>query len=193
MWDALVPMLGVLRRRDLVWRNCHGGPWAPGRGIVPSQQLRLTAQGQVMYLHQTEVVLLVYIVDRTGLACDPTKLAAVRNWHAPDKVKGVPQFVGFVGYYRRFVIDFADLAEPLVALTGKGSPLTRIAYAVYPLAPWKWNIYTDTSVGGQLKMWENEDLRRICPCYSKIAVKYNITVNMLINEQVMNDRTRIYI
>ena len=40
---------------------------------------------------------------------------------------------------------------------------------------------------------EGEDLRRICRCYSKIAVKYNITVNMLINEQVMNDRTRLYI
>ena len=66
---------------------------------------------------QTEVLFLGHIVGHTGLACDPAKLAAVRNWHAPDKVKGVRQFVGFVGYYRRFVKDFADLAEPLVALT----------------------------------------------------------------------------
>ena len=58
----------------------------------------------------------------TGLACDPAKLSAVRNWHAPDKVKGVRQFVGFVGYYRRFVKDVADLAEPLVALTREGAP-----------------------------------------------------------------------
>ena len=72
---------------------------------------------------QTEVVFLGHIVGRTGLACDPAKLSAVRNWHAPDKVKGVRQFVGFVGYYRRFVKDFADLAEPLVALTRKGAPL----------------------------------------------------------------------
>ena len=40
-------------------------------------------------LMQTEVVFLGHIVGRTGLACDPAKLAAVRNWHAPDKVKGV--------------------------------------------------------------------------------------------------------
>ena len=59
---------------------------------------------------QTEVVFLGHIVGRTGLACDPAKLVAVQNWHAPDKVKGVRQFVGFVGYYRRFVKDFADLA-----------------------------------------------------------------------------------
>ena len=66
---------------------------------------------------QTEVMFL-----GTGLACDLPKLAAVQNWHAPDKVKGVRQFVGFVGYYRRFVKDFADLVEPLVALTRKGAP-----------------------------------------------------------------------
>ena len=68
------------------------------------------------------MVFLGHIVGRTGLACDPTKLSAVRNWHAPDKVKGVQQFVGFVGYYRRFVKDFAGLVEPLVALTRKGAP-----------------------------------------------------------------------
>ena len=38
------------------------------------------------------------------------------------KVKGVRQFVDFVGYYRRFVKDFADQAEPLVGLTRKGAP-----------------------------------------------------------------------
>ena len=71
---------------------------------------------------QTEVVFLGHIVGQMGLACNPAKLSAVRNWHAPDRVKGVRQFVGFVEYYRRFVKDFADLAEPLVALTRKGAP-----------------------------------------------------------------------
>ena len=33
---------------------------------------------------QTEVVFLGHIVGRTGLACDPAKLIAVQNWHAPD-------------------------------------------------------------------------------------------------------------
>ena len=46
---------------------------------------------------QTEVVLLGHIVGRTGLACDPAKLIAVRNWYAPDKVEVVRQFVGLLG------------------------------------------------------------------------------------------------
>ena len=49
---------------------------------------------------QTEVAFLGHIVGRTGLACDPDKLSAVRNWHEPNRVKAVRQFVGFVGYYR---------------------------------------------------------------------------------------------
>ena len=71
---------------------------------------------------QTEVAFLGHIVGRTGLACDPEKLSAVRNLHEPNQVKAVRQFVGFVGYYRRFVKNFAELADPLVALTRKGVP-----------------------------------------------------------------------
>ena len=92
------------------------------RGTMSSLQLRSTAQGKKCAFMQTEVVFLGHIVGRTGLACDPAKLAAVRNWHAPDKVKGVRQFVGFDGYYRRFAKDFAELAEFLVALTRKSMP-----------------------------------------------------------------------
>ena len=36
---------------------------------------------------QTKVGFLGHIVGRTGLACDPEKLSAVRNWHEPNQVK----------------------------------------------------------------------------------------------------------
>ena len=71
---------------------------------------------------QTEMIFLGHIVGRTGLACDPAKLSAVRNWHVPGKVKALRQFVDFVGYYGRFAKNFAELVEPLVALTRKGTP-----------------------------------------------------------------------
>ena len=46
---------------------------------------------------QTEVGFLGHIVGRSGLVCDPNKLSAVRDWHEPTKLKGVRQFIGFVG------------------------------------------------------------------------------------------------
>ena len=58
-----------------------------------------------------EVAFLGHIVGWTGLVCDPEKISAVRNWHAPGSVKQVRQFVGFIG-----------LSEPLVALTRKRAP-----------------------------------------------------------------------
>ena len=60
-----------------------------------------------------------HVVGRDGLQCDPRKIADVKGWPVPDCLKSVRQFLGFVGYYRRFIPNFADLAEPLLALTGK--------------------------------------------------------------------------
>ena len=46
----------------------------------------------------------------------------MKSWPVPDCLKSIQQFLGFVGYYRRFIPNFADLAEPLVSLTGKDVP-----------------------------------------------------------------------
>ena len=77
----------------------------------------LQLKGKKCTFMQTEVAFLGHIVGRTGLACDPVKIFAVRAWQA----KQVRQFVGFVGYYRRFIQNFAELSEPLMAITRKGA------------------------------------------------------------------------
>ena len=59
------------------------------------------------------------MVGRDGLQCDPKKIEDVKSWPVPDCLKSVRQFVG---YYRRFIPSFAEMAEPLVALTGKDVP-----------------------------------------------------------------------
>ena len=63
-----------------------------------------------------------HVVGRRGLECDPKKIEDVKSWPVPDCLKSVRQFLGFVGYYWRFISRFADLAEPLVVLTGKDVP-----------------------------------------------------------------------
>ena len=47
------------------------------------------------------------------------KIKDVKSCPIPHFLKSVSQFLGFVGYYRRFIANFADIATPLVALTGK--------------------------------------------------------------------------
>ena len=63
-----------------------------------------------------------HIVGRYGLKCDPTKIEDVKSWPVPDCHKSVRQFLGFVGYYRRFIPNFAAVATLLVTLTGKDIP-----------------------------------------------------------------------
>ena len=75
-----------------------------------------------LQLKSTKCHFLGHVVGRDGLQCDPRKIADVKGWPVPDCLKSVRQFLGFVGYYRRFIQNFADLAEPLVALTGKDVP-----------------------------------------------------------------------
>ena len=74
------------------------------------------------HLFQTSVPFLGHVVGREGLQCDPKKIEDVKSWPVPDCLKSVRQFMGFVGYYRRFIPNFADMAEPLVSLTGKDVP-----------------------------------------------------------------------
>ena len=74
------------------------------------------------HLFQTSVPFLGHVVGREGLQCDPKKIEDVKSWPVPDCLKSVRQFLGFVGYYRRFISNFADMAEPLVSLTGKDVP-----------------------------------------------------------------------
>ena len=74
------------------------------------------------HLFQTSVPFLGHVVGRDGMQCDPKKIEDVKYWPVPDCLKSVREFLGFVGYYRRFIHSFAEKAEPLVALTGKDVP-----------------------------------------------------------------------
>ena len=70
-------------------------------------------------LFRSSVPFLGHIVGRAGLECDPSKVSAVANWSPPTTIKGVREFLGFTGYYRRFVPDYSTVAQPLVRLLGK--------------------------------------------------------------------------
>ena len=51
----------------------------------------------------------------------PDKLQAIRDWPTPHCLRDVRAFVGLASYYRRFVRNFASIAEPLTRLTKKNN------------------------------------------------------------------------
>ena len=58
-----------------------------------------------------------YLVLGDGIEPLPEKLEAVENMPPPKTPKEVRQFLGLIGYYRKFVPKFADIARPLTNLT----------------------------------------------------------------------------
>lgn len=62
-----------------------------------------------------------HVVTPEGLQCDPDKIAKVRDWPVPSNVTEVRKFLGFVGYYRRFIEGFSRVARPLTQLTRTGA------------------------------------------------------------------------
>ena len=63
-----------------------------------------------------ELGFLGHRVWAAGLAVDPRKVAAVRDWPAPPSNVELRRFVGLCNYYRRFVDGYADIAAPLTRL-----------------------------------------------------------------------------
>ena len=60
-----------------------------------------------------------HIVSGEGIKPIPEKLSAIQQMPHPHTPKEVKQFLGLVGYYRKFIPHYADIARPLHALTRK--------------------------------------------------------------------------
>ena len=60
-----------------------------------------------------------HIVLGEGITPLPVKLDTIQKMLMPMTPKEIKQFLGLIGYYRKFVPRFSDLARPLNALTRK--------------------------------------------------------------------------
>ncbi len=72
-------------------------------------------------LFQQQLRYLGHIVSNEGVSCDPEMLAPVSNWIVPADVHELQRFIGFANFFRRFIKDFARIAQPLTALMGSST------------------------------------------------------------------------
>ena len=67
-----------------------------------------------------EVSFLGHIVFVEGIRVNPAKIKAIVSWKPPQNVTEVRNFLGLVGYYRRFIKGFSIIASTLTKLLWKG-------------------------------------------------------------------------
>lgn len=68
-----------------------------------------------------ECEFLGHIVTEEGIKPNPNKIEKVLNWPLPKTQKEIKGFLGLVGYYRRFIKDFAQLTKPMTKCLKKGA------------------------------------------------------------------------
>lgn len=61
-----------------------------------------------------EVKFLGHVISKKGVSVDPEKTKAVSEFPVPKTPKQVRSFLGMANYYRRFILNFAKIATPLM-------------------------------------------------------------------------------
>ena len=54
-----------------------------------------------------------HLISEKGIELMPDKLSNIKEMPAPRNPKEIKQFLGLIGYYRKFIPRFSDVAKPL--------------------------------------------------------------------------------
>eukprot|EP00253_Pinus_taeda_P035944 PITA_35944 len=78
---------------------------------------RLCLSHEKCYMMMTEGLILGHYISADGIQVDPTKIQILLLIPTPTTQIEVRSFLGFSGYYRRFIEHYSRIAAPLYALT----------------------------------------------------------------------------
>ena len=81
------------------------------------RQAKLSMKLSKRHFFTKEIQYLGHILGMEGIRPVPAKTEAIKAMHPPVNPKQVRAFLGLVGYYRKFIKNFAKIAKPLTVLT----------------------------------------------------------------------------
>lgn len=101
------------------------------------QEAGLKLKGSKCEFFLPSVSHLGHVVSAKGIETDPEKVKALKEWPVPVCIKELRSFLGFAGYYRRFVPSFASIAKPLNDLLVGHATNTK-GKNKKSAEPWRW-------------------------------------------------------
>lgn len=78
---------------------------------------RLFAKASKCSFHQQRVKFLGYVIDEHGTSMDTERTEVIANWPEPKSVRDIQVFLGFTGFFRKFIRNFSTLTAPLSDMT----------------------------------------------------------------------------
>jgi hypothetical protein len=66
-----------------------------------------------------EGIVLRHKISEKGIKVDKVKIVMIEQLPPPTNVKGIHSFLGHAGFYRRFILNFSQIARPLTHLLAK--------------------------------------------------------------------------
>nr|GEY50502.1 reverse transcriptase domain-containing protein [Tanacetum cinerariifolium] len=69
-----------------------------------------------------EGIVLDHKISKQGIEVDKPKIDVITKLPHPTTVKGIRSFLGYVGFYRRFINDFSKIGRPMTHLLEKDTP-----------------------------------------------------------------------
>jgi hypothetical protein len=69
-----------------------------------------------------EGIVLGHKISEKGIKVDKVKIEIIEQVPPPTNVMGIRNFLGHAGFYRRFIQNFSQIAQPLTHLLAKDAP-----------------------------------------------------------------------
>lgn len=66
-----------------------------------------------------EIRYLGHVISENGVQSDPRNIAVIEKFPRPTKIEEIQRFIGMASYYRKYICNFAKIAQPMNALLKK--------------------------------------------------------------------------
>ena len=91
-------------------QGCDQSPWEAWGCILETGEKFKPSKCELFWW---QLAYLGHIISAQGVATDEGKIEAIMNWPTPTNVMKIWSFLGFTGYYHRFIPKYVQVAQPL--------------------------------------------------------------------------------